>query len=85
MGLLDRLKNAWAYHRAFNAALAELEHYSDRELRELRISRADVPALAREEAALRAADALRHREQRRASRGAASAAPVSAGTGAGRS
>jgi uncharacterized protein YjiS (DUF1127 family) len=50
MNLLQTIKLAWAQYRAFQAALAELEHYSERELTELGITRADIPRTAYAEA-----------------------------------
>jgi uncharacterized protein YjiS (DUF1127 family) len=53
IGPMDLLKNAlrvWAMHREFRAVLAELNSYSDRELADLGIGRADVARLAYEEA-----------------------------------
>jgi uncharacterized protein YjiS (DUF1127 family) len=50
---MDLFKNAlrvWAMHREFRAVLAELNSYSDRELADLGVSRADVARLAYEEA-----------------------------------
>ena len=50
---MDLLKDAlrvWAMHREFRAVLAELNSYSDRELAELGLGRADVARLAYEEA-----------------------------------
>ena len=45
MDLLQTIKLAWAQYRAFQAALAELKSYSERELSELGITRADIPGL----------------------------------------
>ena len=50
---MDLLKNtlaAWAMHREFRAVLTELNGYSDRELSELGLTRADIPRVAYEEA-----------------------------------
>ncbi len=55
MDLLKYTLVLWAQHREFRAALRELEGYSDRELGELGISRADIPRLAYEEAERRIA------------------------------
>jgi uncharacterized protein YjiS (DUF1127 family) len=44
--LLQTIRLTWAQYRAFQAALAELERYSERELRELGITRADIPRTA---------------------------------------
>lgn len=56
---MDLLKNSllvWARYREFRAVLRELNSYSDRELAsELRITRADIPRLAFEEAERRVA------------------------------
>ena len=46
---MDLLKNAlrlWAMHRESRAVRAELGSYSDRELAELGVSRAEAPAWA---------------------------------------
>ena len=50
MNLLQTIKLAWAQYRAFQAAFAELEAYSERELTELGITRADIPRTAYAEA-----------------------------------
>ena len=50
MDLLQTIKLAWTQYRAFQAALAELKSYSERELSELGITRADIPGLAYAEA-----------------------------------
>jgi uncharacterized protein YjiS (DUF1127 family) len=50
MELLQTIKLAWTQYRAFQAALAELGSYSERELGELGITRADIPGLAYAEA-----------------------------------
>ncbi len=50
MNLLQTIKLAWVQYRAFQAALAELEKYSERELGELGITRADIPRTAYAEA-----------------------------------
>ncbi len=50
MNLLQTIKHAWTQYRAFQAALAELEHYSEHELSELGITRADIPRTAYAEA-----------------------------------
>ena len=50
MELLQTIKLAWAQYRSFQAALAELRSYSERELGELGITRADIPRLAYAEA-----------------------------------
>ena len=50
MNLLHNIKRAWTQHRAFQAALAELEKYSEHELSELGITRADIPRTAYAEA-----------------------------------
>ena len=58
---MDLLKNAlrvWALHREFRAVLAELDSYSDRELADLGVGRADVARLAYEEAERRVATPL---------------------------
>ena len=50
MNLLKNILSVWAMHREFRAVLAELDSYSDRELADLGIGRADVARLAHEEA-----------------------------------
>jgi uncharacterized protein YjiS (DUF1127 family) len=50
MDLLQTIKLVWAQYRAFQAALVELKSYSERELAELGITRADIPGLAYAEA-----------------------------------
>ena len=50
MGLLRTIALTLAQYRAFQAALAELEGYSDRELGDLGITRHDIAGLAYAEA-----------------------------------
>jgi uncharacterized protein YjiS (DUF1127 family) len=53
IGPMELLKDALrvrAMHREFRAVLAELDSYSDRELADLGVGRADVARLAYEEA-----------------------------------
>ena len=50
MNLLKNILSVWAMHREFRAVLAELDSYSDRELADLGVGRADVARLAYEEA-----------------------------------
>jgi uncharacterized protein YjiS (DUF1127 family) len=50
MNLLQKIKLAWTQCRAFQTALTELGSYSDRELNEFGITRADIPRAAYEEA-----------------------------------
>ena len=50
MDLLKETHRIWAMHREFRRVLAELNAYSDRELGELGLSRADVVRVAYEEA-----------------------------------
>jgi uncharacterized protein YjiS (DUF1127 family) len=50
MDLLRTIKLAWTQYRAFQAALAELRSYSERELGELGITRGDIPRIAYAEA-----------------------------------
>ena len=50
MDLLRTIGLVWSQYRAFQAALAELESYSARELGELGITRADIPRIAYAEA-----------------------------------
>ena len=54
MDLLQTIRLTWAQYRAFQAALAELEKYSEHELSELGITRADIPRTAYAEAERRA-------------------------------
>ena len=54
MNLLQEITLAWTRYRAFQAALAELEGYSDRELSDLGITRHDIAGIAYEEAERRA-------------------------------
>ena len=50
MNLLKNILSVWAMQREFRAVLAELDSYSDRELADLGVGRADVARLAYEEA-----------------------------------
>ena len=50
MNLLRTIKLVWTQYRAFQRALTELKSYSERELAELGITRADIPRFAYEEA-----------------------------------
>jgi uncharacterized protein YjiS (DUF1127 family) len=50
MSLLRTITLARTQYRAFQAALAELKSYSERELSELGVTRADIPRLAYAEA-----------------------------------
>jgi uncharacterized protein YjiS (DUF1127 family) len=50
MHLLQSVKLAWTQYRAFQASLAELNGYSDRELCDLGLTRADIVRTAYEEA-----------------------------------
>jgi uncharacterized protein YjiS (DUF1127 family) len=50
VNLLRKITLAWTQYRAFRASLAELEGYSDRELRDLGITRHDIAGLAYAEA-----------------------------------
>jgi uncharacterized protein YjiS (DUF1127 family) len=50
MYLLQRIKFAWTQYRAFQASFAELNGYSDRELRDLGLTRADIVRTSYEEA-----------------------------------
>jgi uncharacterized protein YjiS (DUF1127 family) len=50
MDLLRTIKLVWAQYQAFQASLAELKSYSERELGELGITRADIPRIAYAEA-----------------------------------
>ena len=64
MNLLQTIKLAWTQYRAFQAALAELEKYSERELGELGITRADIPCTAYAEAERRVEALARSRGPR---------------------
>ena len=64
MNLLRTIKLVWTQYRAFQAALAELEHYSERELTELGITRADIPRTAYAEAERRVEALARDRATR---------------------
>ena len=64
MNLLQTISLAWAQYRAFQAALAELEKYSERELTELGITRADIPRTAYAEAERRVEALARSRGPR---------------------
>jgi uncharacterized protein YjiS (DUF1127 family) len=55
MHLLRTIGLIWAQYRAFQAALAELEGYSSRELSDLGIARGDIARLAYEESERRVA------------------------------
>ena len=55
MNLLESILRVLALHRAFRAALAELNRCSDREPGELGLARGDVARVAYEEAERRAA------------------------------
>ena len=50
MDLLQTIRLTWTQYRAFQAALAELGKYSERELGELGITRANIPHTAYAEA-----------------------------------
>ncbi len=64
MNLLQTIKLAWTQYRAFQTALAELERYSERELTELGITRADIPRTAYAEAERRVQALARSRGPR---------------------
>ena len=64
MNLLQTISSTWAQYRAFQAALAELERYSERELTELGITRADIPRTAYAEAERRVEALARSRGPR---------------------
>ena len=50
MDLLKETYRVWALHREFRTVLAELNGYTDRELAELGLGRADIVRVAYEEA-----------------------------------
>ena len=50
VNLLRKITLAWTQYRAFQAALAELNGHSERELGELGVTRADIPRIAYAEA-----------------------------------
>ena len=50
MDLLKETYRVWAMHREFRTVLAELNGYTDRELTELGLGRADIARVAYEEA-----------------------------------
>jgi uncharacterized protein YjiS (DUF1127 family) len=50
MYLLQKVKLAWTQYRAFQQSLAELKGYSDRELSDLGLARADIVRTAYEDA-----------------------------------
>jgi uncharacterized protein YjiS (DUF1127 family) len=54
MNLLQKIALVWTQYGAFQAALAELNRYSDHKLGELGITRADIPRIAYAEAERRA-------------------------------
>jgi uncharacterized protein YjiS (DUF1127 family) len=55
MRAIAAIRHAWARHRAFKTVLAELDAYSDIDLVDLGIGRADVARIAWDEAARRLA------------------------------
>ena len=69
MDLLEDALRVWAQHREFRAVLAELDSYSDRELADLGVGRADVARLAYEEAERRVATPAASRAEARAPAG----------------
>ena len=50
MDLLNETYRVWAMHREFRTVLAELNGYTDRDLTELGLGRADIVRVAYEEA-----------------------------------
>jgi uncharacterized protein YjiS (DUF1127 family) len=64
MDLLQTIRFTWIQYRAFQAALAELEKYSEHELSELGITRADIPRTAYAEAERRVEALARSRATR---------------------
>jgi len=61
LDLLNETMRIWAMHREFRAVLKDLQGYSDRELTELGISRADIARVAYEEAERRIVTPVAHR------------------------
>ena len=55
MNILNNTLRVWAMNREFRAVIAELNAYTDRQLDDLGISRADIPRVAYEEAERRVA------------------------------
>lgn len=66
MNPLKNILSVWAMHREFRAVLAELDSYSDRELADLGVGRADVARLAYEEAERRTTTPAASRAEARA-------------------
>jgi uncharacterized protein YjiS (DUF1127 family) len=64
MDLLQTIRLTWAQYRVFQAALAELGKYSEHELGELGITRADIPRTAFAEAERRVEALARSRATR---------------------
>lgn len=50
MNLFTHARLVWAQHRAFHAALTELDRYSDSQLRDMGINRGDIVGIAYDEA-----------------------------------
>jgi uncharacterized protein YjiS (DUF1127 family) len=55
MNLFTHALHVWAQHRAFQAAQAELSRYSDRQLRDMGLTRGDLTRVAYDEAERRVA------------------------------
>jgi uncharacterized protein YjiS (DUF1127 family) len=55
MNILHNTLRVWAMNREFRAVIAELNAYTDRQLDDLGIRRADIPRVAYEEAERRIA------------------------------
>ena len=55
MNLLQNTLRLWAQHREFRAVYAELARHSDRELRDMNLTRGDLAGLAYAEAERRIA------------------------------
>ena len=55
MNLFTHARLVWAQHRAFSAARAELNRYSDRQLRDMGLARGDLTRVAYQEAERRVA------------------------------
>lgn len=55
MNLFTHARLVWAQHREFHAARAELDRYTDRQLRDMSMTRGDITRVAYDEAERRVA------------------------------